>query len=67
MNVELFLNLAWLSVSVLLITWWADSIVRGRTKAGWSAAIALGLLLLLLFPVISMTDDLVAMNDRNRA
>jgi hypothetical protein len=62
MEVELFLNLAWLSVSMLLLTWWARSIVQGSAKAGWSAAIALGLLLVLLFPVISMTDDLVAMS-----
>jgi hypothetical protein len=61
-DVELFFNLVWLSVSVLLLTWWIRSIAAGRANVGWSAVIALGLLLVLLFPVISMTDDLVAMS-----
>jgi hypothetical protein len=60
--VELFLNLIWLSVSLLLVTWWIGSVERGHAKVGWSAVITLTLLLVLLFPVISMTDDLVAIN-----
>jgi hypothetical protein len=60
--VELFFNLVWLSVSVVLFTWWMRSIVDDRANLNWSPVIALGLLLVLLFPVISMTDDLVAMS-----
>ncbi len=35
---------------------------HGRKKIEWSTVIALILLLVLLFPVISMTDDLIAIN-----
>jgi hypothetical protein len=59
--VELFLNIVWLSVSILLVSLCAHSIRHGHTKLSWSAAVALCLLLVLLFPVISMTDDLQAM------
>jgi hypothetical protein len=54
--VELFLNFAWLSVSLALVVFWARA-----ARHTWSAFVALFLLLILLFPVISMTDDLVAM------
>jgi glucan phosphoethanolaminetransferase (alkaline phosphatase superfamily) len=60
--VELFLNLAWLSVSLLLVTTWMRSERQSPRKFAWSTVIALLLLLVLLFPVISMTDDLVAIN-----
>lgn len=59
---ELFLNLIWLGVSLLLVSWWIRSVRAGRAKIEWSTIIALSLLLVLLFPVISMTDDLVAIN-----
>jgi hypothetical protein len=59
--VELFLNIVWLSVSILLVIQCIRSIRRGHTKLSWSSAVALCLLLVLLFPVISMTDDLQAM------
>ena len=59
---ELFLNLVWLSVSLLLVITWIRSERRGRKKFEWSTVIALLLLLVLLFPVISMTDDLIAIN-----
>lgn len=59
---ELFLNLVWLSVSLLLVIMWIRSERRGRKKFEWSTVIALLLLLVLLFPVISMTDDLIAIN-----
>lgn len=36
---------------------------HGHTKPTWTTLIALGLLLVLLLPVISMTDDLVAMEN----
>jgi hypothetical protein len=51
----------WLSVSLLLVGWWVRAARRGHAKMEWSALVALALLLVLLFPVISMTDDLVAM------
>jgi hypothetical protein len=60
-EVELFLNIVWLSVSTLLVILCVHSIRHGHTKLSWSAGVALCLLLMLLFPVISMTDDLQAM------
>ena len=60
-EVELFLNVVWLSVSILLVILCARSIRHGNTKLSWSAGVALCLLLVLLFPVISMTDDLQAL------
>jgi hypothetical protein len=57
--VELILNIVWLSVSILLVILCLRSFLKGPTKLTWSMVIALCLLLVLLFPVISMTDDLV--------
>jgi hypothetical protein len=62
--VELLLNFLWLSVSIALVFTWARAIRSGHSKQNWSAFIALALLLILLLPVISMTDDLVAMDSR---
>jgi hypothetical protein len=59
--VELFLNLLWFSVSLLLIVLWTREVRQGHTRLAWSTFVALALLLVLLFPVISMTDDLVTM------
>jgi hypothetical protein len=59
--VELFLNLLWFSVSVSVVVLWTRAIRLGHTRINWSTLAALALLLLLLLPVISMTDDLVAM------
>ncbi len=59
---ELFFNLVWLSVSLLLVVRWIGSVRHSRAKIKGSAVIALVLLLVLLFPVISITDDLVAIN-----
>ena len=58
---ELLLNLLWFSVSLLVVVLWTREARRGHTQVTWSAFVALALLLVLLFPVISMTDDLVAM------
>jgi hypothetical protein len=60
--VELFLNLAWVTLSTLLIVGWIWSIRRGYTEFQWTTCVALALLLVLLFPAISMTDDRVAMS-----
>ena len=58
---ELFLNVVWLSVSILMVIFCGRSNRQGDTKLSWSAGVALCLLLVLLFPVISMTDDLQAL------
>ncbi|MEO6909666.1 MAG: hypothetical protein ABI158_01930 [Edaphobacter sp.] len=59
---ELFLNLSWVAVSILLIAGWIWSIRKGHTQFEWTTLVALALLLVLLFPAISMTDDRVAMS-----
>lgn len=59
---ELFLNLAWALLSILLIAGWVWSIRKGHTEFHWTTLVALALLLVLLFPAISMTDDRVAMS-----
>lgn len=60
-SVELFLNLAWAALSFLLIAGWIWSICKGHTQFQWTTVIALAMLLVLLFPAISVTDDRVAM------
>jgi hypothetical protein len=60
--VELFLNLAWAALSILLVGGWIWSIRKGHTEFHWTTCVALALLLVLLFPAISMTDDRVAMS-----
>jgi hypothetical protein len=56
---ELTLNLGWALVSALMIVLWLRFGVREGTsrRAQW---VALGLLVLILFPVISVSDDLQA-------
>jgi len=60
--VELFLNLAGASVAVALICLWLCC--APRADAGGESRrlqiIALAMLILILFPVISVTDDLLA-------
>lgn len=62
-GVELFLNFVWLSISLTMILLWIRAVRHGYTKSNWTAFIALILLLVLLFPVISITDDLGAMDN----
>jgi hypothetical protein len=59
--VELFLNLLWLVFSLLLILHWTRAANPRRNWKTGKAFVALLLLVLLLLPVISVTDDLVAM------
>ena len=59
---ELLPNLIWVAVSMLLGIWWIRAVKTGHARNGWIAAVTVCLLLLLLLPVISMTDDLVAMS-----
>jgi len=59
--VEFFLNFVWMLISILLVVQW--------TRTGWEksatqtgrTAIAVILLIVVLLPVISVTDDLIAM------
>jgi hypothetical protein len=59
--VELFLNLLWCAFSLLLIVHWTRAADLRRNSKTGKAFVALLLLVLLLLPVISVTDDLVAM------
>ena len=61
-SVELFLNLAWAALSIFLISGWIWAIRKGHAEFQWTTLVALALLLVLLFPAISMTDDRVAMS-----
>ncbi len=59
---ELFLNFVWAALSLFLVVGWVWSIRKGHTEFRWTTLVALMLLLVLLFPAISMTDDRVAMS-----
>ena len=58
---ELSLNLAWLILAAVLVGLWA----RGaRVKTGRAQQlIAIAVLIVILFPVISMSDDLLAVQN----
>jgi hypothetical protein len=60
---ELLLNLAWLLLALPAFWLWARSRSgsTGRKFSALQCLLALGFLLVLLFPVISATDDLRAM------
>src|SRR5271168_4454934 len=61
---ELLLNLLWLTLAIPAIWLWLRQSVPGkriRLVGGISAMILLGCVLLLLFPVVSASDDLHAM------
>jgi hypothetical protein len=58
--VELLLNSLWLSVSVALVLFWVRATFRGETEVNWTAVVAIVLLMALLLPIISITDDLIA-------
>lgn len=60
---ELLFNFLWLSLSVATVFAWARAVRHGHTKHPWSALVVLIFLLLLLLPIISMTDDLIAMEN----
>lgn len=56
---ELFLNLAWVALAGLLCgLWYRDAQRRGQSRG--LQLVALAMLVLILFPVISVTDDLQA-------
>jgi hypothetical protein len=60
---ELLLNLAWLLLALPAFWLWRDSRVAhdGRRFTSLQILLALGCMLVVLFPVISATDDLCAM------
>jgi hypothetical protein len=58
---ELFLNAAWLALAVAsyaLLFWHLSSRNPRRAPGGLGCVVALGCILAILFPVISLTDDL---------
>lgn len=60
---ELLLNLAWLLLIVpAFCLWWGSRVApQKRSVNALQALLALGCVLVMLFPVISATDDLLAM------
>jgi hypothetical protein len=58
--VEFFLNIAWFAVSVFLTAWCISRFRRRGAAIKWTAFVALALLVVLLLPAISITDDLMA-------
>lgn len=56
-RVELILNFAWLALSAAIVALWLR--ISPRTNRG-KQLVALAVLTLILFPVISITDDLLA-------
>jgi hypothetical protein len=60
---ELFLNLTWLGLSAALVWGYFTFAHSAPPKRKWLAVVALALLILVLLPAISMTDDLAAINN----
>jgi hypothetical protein len=60
---ELFLNLVWLTLSAFLIWGYIVFVPAPLKNRKATAIVALVLLILVLFPVISMTDDLAAISN----
>lgn len=59
---ELFLNLAWLLVAGTLVYRWLEC--GGSNNSNWRPQlIAIAVLIAILFPVISMSDDLLAVQN----
>jgi hypothetical protein len=62
-KMELFLNLVWLTLSVSLVWGYLAFAPAPLKSRKVTAIIALVLLIFVLLPVISMTDDLAAINN----
>jgi len=59
-RVELALNLAWILLSLTIILWFTTNCRSWSGRDRVRAVVALGLVVMILLPVISMTDDLLA-------
>lgn len=59
---ELFLNFIWMLVSLLLIVHWTRAAKTASARQVGKAAVALILLIVVLLPVISATDDLITVS-----
>lgn len=57
---EIFLNLVWVACSLALISLWVRSGRSNRVPLGMQL-LALAMVVVLLLPVISLSDDLMAM------
>jgi hypothetical protein len=60
---ELLLNLAWLGLSATLVWGYLQFARVPYQRSKWRAIVALALLILVLLPAISMTDDLAAFSN----
>jgi hypothetical protein len=64
--VEVFFNLVWVAVSVALFAVWLTALRQERKQSRLPAVgtqiVALAILVVILLPVISLTDDLQAVN-----
>ena len=56
---ELVLNFAWLALALTMVTFWLHHSAPARAGRGMQL-VAIAALLLILFPVISVSDDLAA-------
>ena len=67
---ELLFNLAWMAVAICLVGGWL-AVSRSPTRrlsAGWKTqALALAVLIFVLLPIISLTDDVQALNRDQQA
>jgi len=59
--VELFLNVVWVVVSLLLFVHWTRTAKRTSAREIARAMVALLLVVVILLPIISATDDMVSM------
>lgn len=62
LHMELFLNLAWLLLAGTIVGLWLRGEVRAKTGYG-QQLIAIAVLIAILFPVISMSDDLLTVQN----
>jgi hypothetical protein len=60
---ELILNLAWLVLSTVLVLGYAAFARSALRSRRWTVVVALVVLILVLLPAISMTDDIAAINN----